>query len=47
LFRPQRAVEWFNANSDGWIDLATGKQGPPRKTIDVALQTAWPGKFDE
>jgi hypothetical protein len=34
LFPPQKAPEWFKGNSDGWIDLSTGKPGSARKALD-------------
>ncbi|KAL2063768.1 hypothetical protein VTL71DRAFT_5573 [Oculimacula yallundae] len=34
LFPEQQAVEWFKGNSEGWIDLLTGKPGPARTAID-------------
>jgi hypothetical protein len=33
LFPPQKAPEWFKGNSEGWIDLSTGKPGPAQKSL--------------
>jgi len=33
LFPVQRAPEWFKGFSEGWIDIKTGKPGPPRKAL--------------
>ncbi|KUJ19522.1 acetyl-CoA synthetase-like protein [Mollisia scopiformis] len=33
LFPIQRAPEWFKGSSEGWIDIKTGKPGPPRKAL--------------
>ncbi|KAH9210763.1 hypothetical protein DL95DRAFT_370521 [Leptodontidium sp. 2 PMI_412] len=35
LFPKQIAPEWFKGNSEGWIDIKTGKPGPPRKNLDA------------
>ena len=35
LFPKQIAPEWFKGNSGGWIDISTGKPGPPRKFLDT------------
>ncbi|PVH71342.1 acetyl-CoA synthetase-like protein, partial [Cadophora sp. DSE1049] len=35
LFPKQIAPEWFKGNSEGWIDITTGKPGPPRKYLDA------------
>ncbi|PMD40355.1 acetyl-CoA synthetase-like protein, partial [Hyaloscypha variabilis F] len=35
LFPVQRAPEWFKGSSVGWIDIKTGKPGPPRKSLDA------------
>ncbi|KAH7348361.1 hypothetical protein BKA65DRAFT_594211 [Rhexocercosporidium sp. MPI-PUGE-AT-0058] len=35
LFPKQIAPEWFKGNSEGWIDIKTGKPGPPRKYLDA------------
>ncbi|KAG4432029.1 hypothetical protein IFR05_012493 [Cadophora sp. M221] len=35
LFPKQIAPEWFKGNSEGWVDINTGKPGPPRKYLDA------------
>ena len=35
LFPKQIAPEWFKGNSEGWIDITTGKPGPPRNPLDT------------
>ncbi|KAE9367431.1 acetyl-CoA synthetase-like protein [Stipitochalara longipes BDJ] len=35
LFPLQRAPEWFKGSSLGWIDIETGKPGPPRISLDA------------
>ncbi|KAK0099513.1 hypothetical protein ONS96_008351 [Cadophora gregata f. sp. sojae] len=35
LFPKQIAPEWFKGNSEGWIDILTGRPGPVRKSLDA------------
>lgn len=35
LFPAQRAPEWFHGDSNGWIDVSTGKSGPDRKPLST------------